>query len=86
MSHGTMKYTLKAHVCYFALMVGLLHYLYSHLSDFYTSEDIINIYLSMVLTWKRSLTHHSSMCDVLQHDKIISIYSKVPKVCVFTSD
>jgi hypothetical protein len=30
----------------------------------------------MVLTWKRSLTHHSSICDVLQHDKIISIYSK----------
>jgi hypothetical protein len=29
MSHGTMKYTLKAHVCYFVLMVGLLHYLYS---------------------------------------------------------
>ena len=29
MSHGTVKYTLKAHVCYFALMVGLLHYLYS---------------------------------------------------------
>jgi len=25
-------------------------------------------------------------CDVLQHDKIISIYSKVLKVCVFTSD
>jgi hypothetical protein len=22
----------------------------------------------------------------LQHDKIIGIYSKVPKVCVFTSD
>jgi hypothetical protein len=44
------------------------------------------IYLSMVLTWKRSLTHHSSICDVLQHDKIISIYSKVLKVCVFTSD
>jgi hypothetical protein len=43
-------------------------------------------YLSMVLTWKRSLTHHSSICDVLQHDKIISIYSKVLKVCVFTSD
>jgi hypothetical protein len=25
LSHGTMKYTLKAHVCYFILMVGLLH-------------------------------------------------------------
>jgi hypothetical protein len=25
MSHGTMKYTMKAHVCYFALMIGLLH-------------------------------------------------------------
>ena len=24
MSHGTMKYTLKAHVCYFVLMIGLL--------------------------------------------------------------
>jgi hypothetical protein len=29
MSHGTMKYTLKVHVCYFVLMVGLLHSLYS---------------------------------------------------------
>ena len=39
-----MKYTLKAHVCYFDLMVGLLHYLYSSLhEDFYTSENIINI-------------------------------------------
>jgi hypothetical protein len=39
MSHGTMKYTkytLKAHVCYFVLMVGLLHYLYSLHADFYT--------------------------------------------------
>jgi len=24
MSHGTMKYTLKAHVCYFVLMVWAL--------------------------------------------------------------
>jgi len=24
LSHGTMKYTLKAHVCYFVLMVWLL--------------------------------------------------------------
>ena len=29
MSHDTMNYTLKAHVCYFVLMIGLLHYLYS---------------------------------------------------------
>jgi hypothetical protein len=43
MSHGTMKYTLKAHVCYFVLMVRLLHYLYSLHPDFYTSENIINI-------------------------------------------
>jgi len=43
MSHGTMKYTLKAHVCYFALMVGLLHYLYSLHADFLISENIINI-------------------------------------------
>ena len=43
MSHGTMKYTLKAHVCYFVLIVGLLHYLYSLHADFYTSENIINI-------------------------------------------
>jgi len=43
MSHGTMKYTLKAHVYYFVLMVGLLHYLYSLQVDFYTSENIINI-------------------------------------------
>jgi hypothetical protein len=34
---------LKAHVCYFALMVGLLHYLYSLHPDFYTLENIINI-------------------------------------------
>jgi hypothetical protein len=40
MSHGTMKYTLKAHICYFGLMVGLLHYLYSLHADFYTSENI----------------------------------------------
>jgi hypothetical protein len=43
MSHGTMKYTLKEHVCYFVLMVRLLHYLYSLHPDFYTSENIINI-------------------------------------------
>jgi len=47
MSYGTMKYTkctLKAHVCYyFVLMVGLLHYLYSLHADFYTSKNIINI-------------------------------------------
>ena len=43
MSHGTMKYTLKAHVCYFVLMVRLLHYLYSLHANFYTSENIINI-------------------------------------------
>ena len=42
-SHGTMKYTLKAHVCYFVLMVGLLHYLYLPHADFHTSENIINI-------------------------------------------
>jgi hypothetical protein len=41
MSHGTMNYTLKAHVCYFVLMIGLLHYLYSLHADFYTSENII---------------------------------------------
>jgi hypothetical protein len=29
MSHGTMKYTLKAHVYYFVFMAWLLHYLYS---------------------------------------------------------
>jgi hypothetical protein len=40
---GTMKYTLKAHVCYFVLMVGLLHYLYSLHPDFYTLENIINL-------------------------------------------
>jgi hypothetical protein len=28
MSHGTMTYTLKAHIGYFVLMIGLLHYLY----------------------------------------------------------
>ena len=43
MSHGTMQYTLKAHVCYFVLMVGLLHYLYSLHADVHTSENIINI-------------------------------------------
>ena len=43
MSHGTIKYTLKAHVCYFFSMVGLLHYLYSLHADCYTSENIINI-------------------------------------------
>jgi hypothetical protein len=42
MSHGTMKYTLKTDVCYFVLMVGLLHYLYSLHPDFYSSENIIN--------------------------------------------
>ena len=41
--HGTMKYTLRAHVYYIVLMVGLLHYLYSLHADFYTSENIINI-------------------------------------------
>jgi hypothetical protein len=43
MSHGIMKYTLKAHVCYFVLMVEFLHYLYSLHANFYTSENIINI-------------------------------------------
>jgi hypothetical protein len=42
MSHGTMKYKMKAHDCYFALMVELLHYLYSVHADLYTSENIIN--------------------------------------------
>jgi hypothetical protein len=44
MSHGTMNYTLKAHVCYFVLMRGsytiCTHSLHA---DFYTSEKIINI-------------------------------------------
>jgi len=31
---GTLQ--LKVHVCYFVLMVGLLHYLYSLHADFYT--------------------------------------------------
>jgi hypothetical protein len=43
MSRGTMKYTLKAHVCYFVLMVWLIHDLYSLHPDFYTLENIINI-------------------------------------------
>ena len=43
MSHGTMKYTLKAHVCSFVLMVRLLHYLYSLHAHVYTSENIISI-------------------------------------------
>jgi hypothetical protein len=43
MSHGTMKYTLKAHVCCFVLVAGLLHYMYSLHADLYTSENIINI-------------------------------------------
>ena len=43
MLHGTMKYTLKAHVCYFVFMAWLLHYLYSLHPDFYTLENIINI-------------------------------------------
>jgi hypothetical protein len=45
MSHGTMKYTFKACVCHFVLMIWLLHYLYSlHYSlNFYTSENIINL-------------------------------------------
>ena len=43
MPNGTRKYTLKAHVCYFVLMVGLLNYLYSLLLDSYTSENIISI-------------------------------------------
>jgi len=44
MSHGTLKYTkkctLKAHVCCFVLIVGLLRYLYSLHADFYTSENM----------------------------------------------
>jgi hypothetical protein len=43
MSHGTMKYTLKAHVYYFVFVAWLLHYLYSLHPDFYTLENIINI-------------------------------------------
>ena len=42
MSHGTMKYTLKAHVYYFVFMAWLLHHLYSLHPDFYTLENIIN--------------------------------------------
>jgi len=38
-----MKYTLKEHVCYLVLMVGLLHYLYSLHADFYISENMNNI-------------------------------------------
>jgi hypothetical protein len=40
MSHGTMKYTLKAHVYYFVVMAWLLLYLYSLHPDFYTLENI----------------------------------------------
>jgi len=43
LSHGTMKYTLEAHICYFVWMAGLLHYLYSLHADFYTSENIFYI-------------------------------------------
>jgi hypothetical protein len=42
-SHGKMKYTLKAHVCYFALMVCLLHYLYSPHVYCYSFENIYQI-------------------------------------------
>jgi hypothetical protein len=45
MSHGTIKYTLKAHFYYFVFMAWLLHYLYSLHPDFYTLENIINIVL-----------------------------------------
>ena len=41
MSHGTMKYTLQAHVYYYVFMAWLLHYLYSLHPDFYTLENII---------------------------------------------
>ena len=37
MSHGTMKYTLRAHVCSFVLMVWLLQYLSSLHADIYTN-------------------------------------------------
>jgi hypothetical protein len=43
MSHGTMKYTLTAHLCYIVLMVGLLHYLHSLQAEFYTSENLNKI-------------------------------------------
>jgi hypothetical protein len=39
-SHGTMKYTLQAHVYYYVFMAWLLHYLYSFHPDFYTLENI----------------------------------------------
>jgi len=48
MSHGTMKYTLKAHVCYFVLMVGLLHYLCSLHADLYISENIIKVHRDLM--------------------------------------
>ena len=36
-------------------------------------ENFLSTSTSMVLTCKRSLTHHSSICDVLQHDNIYCI-------------
>jgi hypothetical protein len=80
MSHGTMKYTLKAHVYYFVLIVGLLHYLYSLPVDFYTSENIINKHIfslmmrltccvrhsccSLIYMMKETLYHRSQSLEV----------------------
>ena len=43
--HKNRKYFFTDENCdkYFALMAGVLHYLYSFHPDFYTSENIINI-------------------------------------------
>jgi ribosomal protein L34 len=51
-SHGTMKSTLKPHVCYFVLIVGVLPvcYLCSLHPDFDTSENLVSEY-SVTFEW-----------------------------------
>jgi hypothetical protein len=61
-------------------VIWRIHTYSSHTIDLYprgTSNDapkqiiVLSIYLSIYgVDLKRSLTHHSSICDVLQHDKI----------------
>jgi hypothetical protein len=50
MSHGTMKYTLKAHVYYFVFMACLLHYLYSLHHGPNILKIIVRVHIYHILT------------------------------------
>jgi hypothetical protein len=57
MSHGTMKYTLKAHVCYFVLMRGSFTICTHSMQIFTLQKKIINIETLLPLFRTRGIVH-----------------------------